>query len=124
MADLTWLADANYAQTSGYDADGLMTWQAANNWAAQLTVGGINGWRLANTIDTGTSGCNYSTTGSTDCGFNVDTSTGELANLFYNILGNLGYYDTNGNAPQPGWGLTNITPFANVQPSYYTPISR
>ena len=24
--NITWLADANYAKTSGYDADGLMNW--------------------------------------------------------------------------------------------------
>jgi hypothetical protein len=26
---ITWLQDANYAQTSGYNADGLMNWNAA-----------------------------------------------------------------------------------------------
>lgn len=29
---LTWLQDANYAKTSGYDADGRMTWDAATTW--------------------------------------------------------------------------------------------
>ena len=29
VLDITWLADANYAQTSGYDADGRMTWSNA-----------------------------------------------------------------------------------------------
>ena len=37
-ADLTWLADANYAQTSGYDTDGLMLWADANAWATNLNV--------------------------------------------------------------------------------------
>ena len=46
LLDITWLKDANYAMTSGYDADGLMTWDAANAWAASLTVGGVSGWRL------------------------------------------------------------------------------
>lgn len=36
MADLTWLADINYAQTSGYDGDGLMNWGDANAWVASL----------------------------------------------------------------------------------------
>lgn len=44
--NMTWLQDANYAQTSGYDADGLMTFDEANTWAASLTVGGTGGWRL------------------------------------------------------------------------------
>lgn len=42
-ADLTWLADANYAMTSGYDADGLMNWANANAWAAGLDVEGVTG---------------------------------------------------------------------------------
>ena len=29
VANLTWLADANAAKTSGYDADGRMTWADA-----------------------------------------------------------------------------------------------
>ena len=43
LADLTWLADANYAQTSGFDADGRMYWVDANSWAAGLNVGGVDG---------------------------------------------------------------------------------
>jgi len=66
VANLTWLADANYANTSGYAAananglgfnsnnisavTGTMGWQAANAWASQLTVGGVSGWRLADTL--------------------------------------------------------------------------
>jgi hypothetical protein len=46
VQDITWLQDANYAMTSGYDADGLMYWQEAIDWADQLTVGGYDGWRL------------------------------------------------------------------------------
>jgi len=44
--DLTWLQDANYAQTSGNSSDGLMTWDEATTWAENLTYGGIGGWRL------------------------------------------------------------------------------
>ncbi len=59
VADLTWLADANAAAGSSFDdglggaagddfntTDGLMTWASASAWAANLTVGGIDGWRL------------------------------------------------------------------------------
>jgi hypothetical protein len=48
--DLTWLQDADYARTSGYDADGLMTWDEANTWATNLVYGGLSGWRLP-TVD-------------------------------------------------------------------------
>ena len=35
--NITWLADANYAMTSGFDVDGLMSWTNANAWAAGLS---------------------------------------------------------------------------------------
>ena len=43
---LTWLQDANYARTSGYDADGAMTWVDAMTWATNLNYNGVGGWRL------------------------------------------------------------------------------
>ena len=46
--NVTWLQDANYAKTSGYDADGLMTWDEAMNWAANLSYAGYDDWRLPN----------------------------------------------------------------------------
>jgi hypothetical protein len=68
--------------------------------------------------DTGASGCDIAYTG-TDCGHNVDTSTGEMASLFYDTLGNIAYYDTSGSGPQSGWGLANTGPFTNLQSNYY-----
>ena len=47
--DITWLADANYAMTSGYDADGMMTWSEAMTWAGNLNYGGYTDWRLPDT---------------------------------------------------------------------------
>lgn len=44
--DITWLQDSNLAMTSGFDSDGLMTWDLAVTWAGGLTVGGVSGWRL------------------------------------------------------------------------------
>jgi len=116
--DLTWLQDANYAQTSGYDADGLMNWNNAVAWAASLTVGGVSDWRLPTITDNGNDGCNFAYTG-TDCGYNVDTSGSELAKMWYDILGNKAYYDTSGSGPQSGWGLTNTGPFTNLQSNFY-----
>ena len=120
--DITCLQDANYAFTSGYDADGQMDWDAASTWADSLTIGGYTDWRLATITDNGNDGCNFSYNG-TDCGWNVDTSGSELAYLWYDILGNKAYYDTSGNAPQAGWGLTSTSAdgvdFINVQPDRY-----
>ena len=44
--DITWLQDANYAQTSGHDADGRMSWDNAVAWADGLSYEGYNDWRL------------------------------------------------------------------------------
>lgn len=106
---ITWLKDAN--------VNGLMTWTNANAWAAGLTLGGYTNWRLPNTVDTGSIGCNFAYNG-TDCGYNVNTATGEMASMFYNTLGNLAYYNTVGGI-QPGSGLTNTGPFSGVQADYY-----
>ncbi|MDH5300024.1 MAG: PEP-CTERM sorting domain-containing protein [Gammaproteobacteria bacterium] len=118
VQNITWLQDANYAKTSSYDSDGKMVWADANNWVNSLSYGGYNDWRLASFVDIGNDGCNTSFNG-TDCGFNVDTSTSELAHLWYDTLGNLAWFDTNGNGPQPGHGLVNIGAdgviFENIQ---------
>lgn len=68
--DITWLADANYAQTSGYDDDGIMTWDEPMTRVGQLTYGRQSGWRLPNAVP---------------CGGNSCLGTGsELNDLFYN----------------------------------------
>lgn len=86
VADLTWLADANYAQTSGYDANGRMTWADANAWAAGLEVAGVTGWRLPDTIDVGNDGATYTNLyQGVDYGYNITTHS-EMSNMFYNVL--------------------------------------
>lgn len=53
VLNITWLQDANYAKTSGYDADGEMAWANARTWASSLvyydSVRNVNydDWRLA-----------------------------------------------------------------------------
>ncbi len=106
--DITWLQDANYAKTTGYAADGRLTWDNAVAWADNLVYAGYNDWRLPTISDNGDDGCNYGNDG-TDCGFNVNTAGSELAYMWYDILGNLAYVDTNGNSPQPGYGLTSTS---------------
>ena len=108
-ANLTWLADANYAQTSGYDSDGRMTWQQSMDWAAALNVGGIDGWRLADTLQPD-AGCSQNISG-TSFGFFCTGS--EMGNLFYNVLG--------GSAASPITRShnSNYDLFSNVQSSYY-----
>lgn len=119
--NITWLADANYAKTSGYDddGDGKMTWSQAQGWIASLNASnylGYNDWRLPTTTDTGTSGCSGDWYNGGDCGYN---STGsEMSHLYYTDLGNLGYYNTDGTT-QSGYGLVNTGPFTNFQSGTY-----
>ncbi len=121
-ADLTWLADANYAQTSGYDIDGRMTWADANTWVAGLNVGGVADWRLPDTVDVGNDGATYSNIyQGVDFGYNITTHS-ELSNMFYNVLGNTAFYDTSGDATgctTPNYCLTNTGPFSNLQSYHY-----
>lgn len=110
--DRTWLADA--------DPLGLVTWWQARDWAATLVVHGVGGWRLPAFEDIGEPGCwGYTFDGSGDCGYNSNTDRSELAHMWHTVLGNLSWADTSGQGPQPGWGLTNTGPFANLRGGDY-----
>ncbi|WP_230970151.1 PEP-CTERM sorting domain-containing protein [Nitrogeniibacter aestuarii] len=145
VLDVTWLQDANYSKTSGYDADGKMTWVQAQAWADALTffdaVRGVSysDWRLPFVIDTGSPGCNHSQGGATDCGFNVQTVSGsnvfsELGYMYYVNLGLTGTFGTDalprgdfgifGNGTLNGTdatsaGQNDIGLFSNIQASTY-----
>lgn len=111
--NITWLQDANYANTSHYVTPGgvditvcpppgdptpnprcgRMIWAEAKVWAADLVYGGFDDWRLPSALNQDGSGpCQvYSCTGS------------EMGHLYYTELGNAA-----------GGPLTNIGPFANL----------
>jgi len=79
-ANLTWLADANYSMSSGYDADGRMTWRQSIAWVEQIEINGYNNWRLPTTPDS-----------DADCRDWQTQSTclqGEMAQLYYNSIYN------------------------------------
>ena len=118
--NITWLADANYAKTSGYDANGLMSWEAAKAWAAQLNINGVTGWRLPDVkpVNGSIFDSLYSTAGTTDRGYNITSTQSELAHLYHVTLGNKSFYNTSGSY-QPGFGLQNSGPFSNVQSGIY-----
>jgi hypothetical protein len=136
--DITWLADANYALTSGTDVDGvingLMTWAGANYWASILDINGITGWRLpaVGPINGSTFDINVSNNATTDAGWADDNSwidgsgnpVSEMGYMYYVTLGDLGFCapeDANpGSCTQPiDWGLSNTGPFSNIQSSQY-----
>jgi hypothetical protein len=99
--NITWLKDNtqwHYAETVrqyGFNAylRRDIEFTEANRRVRNLDFGGVTGWRLTNVNDTNSPGCNFSYAG-TDCGWNVDTSTGnpvnnEFAHLFYVTFGNM-----------------------------------
>lgn len=129
--NITWLANANLAQTttfgvSGINGLGRMEWDTAVAWIAAMNSAnylGISSWRLPKMFDIGNNGCAVNSLASYnggDCGYNV-VSTGpqasELASLFYDTLGNYAAYTTSGAlctqyvAPCPRW--QNFGVFSN-----------
>ena len=130
--NLTWVADADLALTSGYDADGLMTWSQSVGWIASLNAQnagfgylGTNDWRLPRVTDTGTPGCDETADEytNTECGWNVNPATSEMAWMYFITLGTSPLWDTSGAptgcAGAPNYCLTNTGPFSNLTPSYY-----
>lgn len=132
---ITWLADANYSQTSGFDTNGKLGWTDANAWVDNLDINGITGWRLPTVSPV--SGLNYNTSltsdGTTDRGTARTTTDGsdggwrdssftpasEMGHMYYVNLGNLGRYDPDldyvfGLNEQEGWGLNNTGPITNL----------
>ena len=113
--NITWLRNAN--------VNGAQNWATANAWANNLSFGGYDDWRLPTMVDTGAPGCNLSFAGGTDCGYNVQTATSEMAHLWYDELGNKAFCPPGdaicATGPQAGWGLTNTGDFQNLQSNFY-----
>lgn len=80
----TWLADANYAKTTAYDADGKMTWASAQTWAGNLNVLGSSDWRLP-TIGAVGAAVDFTCLGlNKSCGTLTESPTqGEIGQLYF-----------------------------------------
>ena len=106
-------------------SSGRNTWENQVAWAASLNEDGVltyniseefsvswtGEWRLPTAVD-GVSVTGFD--GTTTAGYNIATS--EMGHLFYEELGETGYYDTSGNT-QSGWNmsLTNKGDFENIR---------
>ena len=101
--DITWVGDGNFAQTTGFDADGRMNWDPSVAWAGGLTIGGFTDWRLPTAL-------NQDGTDPLD-GFNVTGS--EMGHLFYGELGGSAGSAIL-NSVDPDLGL-----FPNLQNNFY-----
>ena len=91
---LMWMQDANYAKTSGFDPDGLVSWVTAVNWTSSVNFAGHTGWRLPRAAENTAGSAGYS-------------SNSEMGDLYYNELGN-----TAGN-------FANGGPFFNIMDYWY-----
>jgi hypothetical protein len=102
--NITWLQDANYAQTSGYDSDGAMNWATAGAWADGLSYGGYDDWRLPTALHQDgsnlISGC-------------CDTKS-EMGHMIFNNFGGTLYF---GKLLKPN--TANLGLFSNLQHYVY-----
>jgi Protein of unknown function (DUF1566) len=84
---ITWVADANLAMTSGWDADGQMSWVGAQAWVAHLNAIsylGVTNWRLPGTSQPDTSCSTVIATGQ----YGGPNCTGsEMGHMYYIGLG-------------------------------------
>lgn len=111
--NITWLADLNYAQTSGYAGDGSMNWFTATAWAASLSFTNgtkvFDNWRLPITVQPDPS-CELH---DVNLSYGYNCTGGEMGHLFYDELGGVAGVSiaTTHNA---NYGL-----FKNGQSGYY-----
>ena len=102
VLNVTWLQDANYAKTSGYDADGLMAWGEAKTWASNLlfhdSVRAVvyDDWRLARNSPEGDPFHYGWWSASQPTGSNLLGPHSELSHMYYENLGLIGYDTTYG----------------------------
>ena len=126
--NLIYDADSPFGPITWLDyRNSLQSWDNQVSWVAGLgaslivtlnpgyttSVDWTTGWRLPSTID-GIWIWGYD--GTTMAGYNITSS--EMGHLYYEELGNLGRYDTDGNE-QSGFGLNNTGDFNNLIASWY-----
>ncbi len=128
--NLIWDDDNNGSSVVWLDyTNGPTDWQSQKDWALGLdnAITSYNidpgytitwadaDWRLPTTVDGPyVSGYDGTTTG----GYNITNS--ELGHLYYDELGNQGYYDTSGVYVGDGkWGLSNTGDFQNLVSDAY-----
>lgn len=136
-ANITWLADMNYAYTSGYTAngvvpgstldentiftDGRMGWAAAMSWADSLVYGGFSDWRLP-TLNPSDTTCSHVTDPRAGVGLlhhGYNCTGGELSHLMVVDLGNKEYESVLEQTGDTAEQIANLALFTNVQSDDY-----
>ena len=117
--NITWLADMNFASTSGHNgtgvnANGTMNWAAATDWANNLVYGGFSDWRLP-TLNPSDTSC----TGGFGFGLGFNCTGGELSGLFVTDLGNKAQESVLNQLGDTAEQIANLALFSNVQVNFY-----
>lgn len=96
--------------------DNILSWVAGLEGALTYNIApayivdwGTNTWRLPATVK---GPYIFGMDGTTTGGFNITSS--EMGHLFYEELGNLGYFSSDGTRRRSGWGLINTGDFENL----------
>ena len=124
-SNLVWASDWNLAQTSGYSADGLMTWAQSSAWIASLNssnYAGHSDWRLptANTAASSNCSSNFNPGGGFSQQYAGYGCTGsEMGHLFYEALGGRSGESILNQTDDSAGEKANLALFKNVQSSYY-----
>jgi hypothetical protein len=109
--------------SADFQNNGTATWYGAVafvNYLNHVSYAGSTQWRLPAIVDTGAPGCSFPLN-NIDCGYNVDTSTGEMATLYYDELGAKAVKDVNGNYQFDIAGIPDTAYFDNeVRDIYWT----
>lgn len=131
--NITWLADMNYANTSGWASrnagigansvsfDGRMGWSTAVAWADSLVYGGYSDWRLP-TLNPSDKSCGNSFNpggGFPNQYYGYNCAGGELSGLFVTDLGikaGESISNTSGDTPEQ---IANLALFSNLASSVY-----
>jgi hypothetical protein len=112
-------------------ANGRVSWFGAKayvNYLNSINYAGSHQWALPTWNDIGTPGPQFGNF-ATDAGYNVNTSSDALAQLYYGELNKKAFYNTSGAGPQSGYGIFGndgaqiaggaVGPFNNVQSFAY-----
>lgn len=144
---VTWLQDANYAQTSGAHPTGRMSWAQANAWVAGLVFHDpvrkrdLRGWRLPTVAPQGSAfNHDFRRDGTTDEGYNIVGAHSQLGFMYYVNLGLKGWYLKDGsNSQDPknrvGFGVlgknhaiwegeADVAPVRRLQSNIYWAVTR
>ncbi len=119
VLDITWLADANHAYSTGVATGtfGSMTWADTQSWlAGSVNAGaglhGVTGWRLPSATLAHPGGYTWSTgladyaSGAADYGINHNQPSHELGYMYYVNLGLRAHADASGvDYPAGSYGL-------------------